>query len=310
MRLLYKLRKLIWIILAIGLPIFIYFGFIRKTPVFEPEYDVEIGRQSVYSIQQDSVENPLLSMEEYPEAYAYMQDMVNELTSAKAVQYADIFKYDSVRIIHRDDVLNAFCTPGGYVYVYTGLIHYLDHPDHLAGVLGHEIAHAERRHSAVRLQKEFGRQRILDFILVGGAGLGEFVKASVLAKMLTLNYSRDQEAEADEYSVLYLQDTKYACNGTGGFFKKLVDAGEDVNIPEFLSDHPDSKARIRDIDAKADEIGCSTRLANASGWEDFKSLLPKPVDKEDTEEEIEADPEAVEAEAKAAAEGSGEVGNN
>ena len=284
MRLLYKLRKFIWVILAIGLPIFIYFGFIRKTPVFEPEYDVEIGRQSVYSIEQDTVENPLLSMEDYPEAYAYMQSMVDELTSSKAVQYADIFKYDSVRIIHRDDILNAFCTPGGYVYVYTGLIHYLDHPDHLAGVLGHEIAHAERRHSAVRLQKEFGRQRILDFILVGGAGLGEFIQAQILSQMLTLNYSRDQEAEADEYSVIYLQDTQYACNGTGGFFKKLVDAGEDVNIPEFLSDHPDSKARIRDIDAKAEEVGCSTQLADASGWEEFKSLLPEPEGEGETEE--------------------------
>ncbi len=283
MRLLYKLRKLIWVILAIGLPIFIYFGFIRKDPVFEPEYDVEIGRQSVYSIEQDSVENPLLSREEYPEAYAYVQNMVNELTSSKAVEYADIFKYDSVRIIHRDDVLNAFCTPGGYVYVYTGLIHYLDHADHLAGVLGHEIAHAERRHSAIRLQKEFGRQRILEFILVGGAGLGEFVKAAILAKMLTLNYSRDQEEEADEYSVLYLQDTKYACNGTGGFFKKLVDAGEDEKIPEFLSTHPASKSRVRDIDVQARELGCNTRLSDASGWEEFKKLLPASEEEEPKE---------------------------
>ena len=90
----------------------------------------------------------------------------------------------------------------------------------------------------------------------------------------------------------------------------MVDAGEDVNIPEFLSDHPDSKARIRDIDAKADEIGCSTRLADASGWEEFKSLLPKPEDTEETEEEIEADPQAAEAEAGAAAVGSEEVGND
>ena len=280
MKFLRSIRKIIWIILAIGLPLFIYLGFIRKDPVFEPKYDVEIGRQSVLSIQQDSLENPLLSRKDYPEAYAYIQEMVDALTSSEAVQYADIFKYDSIRIIHRDDMLNAFCTPGGYVYVYTGLIHYLDHPDHLAGVLGHEIAHAERRHSAVRLQKEFGRQRILDFFLVGGAGLGEYIEAQILAKMLSLNYSRDQEAEADAYSVLYLQDTPYACNGTGGFFKKLVDAGQDANIPEFLSDHPDSKSRIRDIDAKAMELGCSTVLSNAAGWEQFKGLLPNPKSKE------------------------------
>lgn len=47
-----------------------------------------------------------------------------------------------VNIIHKDTVLNAFCTPGGNIYVISGLIMYLDCEDQLARVLGHEIAHA------------------------------------------------------------------------------------------------------------------------------------------------------------------------
>ncbi len=269
-----KLRVIILTLLAIGLPLFIYLGYIREEPLFEAKYDVEIGRESVLSIENDSLENPLLPVEKYPEAYAYLRKMVKEITLSESIEYDNLFKYDSVRIVHRDDILNAFCTPGGYIYIYTGLIKYLDHPDHLAGVLGHEIAHAELRHSAVRLQKEFGREKILDFILFSGAGLGGYVKASILSKMLTLDYSRDQEAKADELSVVYLSETPYACDGVGGFFKKLVDNDEDIAVPEFLSDHPDSRNRITQIDAKAGELNCNCDLTDPSAWEAMKRSLP------------------------------------
>jgi len=270
----HKFRVLIMTILGIGLPLFIYLGYVREDPLFEAQYDVEIGRQSVLSIENDSVENPLLPIEKYPEAYAYLRNMVKEITVSEQVEYASLFKYDSILIVHRDDVLNAFCTPGGYIYVYTGLIKYLDHPDHLAGVLGHEIAHAELRHSAVRLQKEFGREKILDFILFSGAGLGGYVQAGILSKMLSLDYSRDQEAAADEMSVVYLSDTHYACDGAGGFFKKLVERGEDGAIPEMLSDHPDSSNRISSINAKAADLKCSCELTDPRGWEAMKESLP------------------------------------
>ena len=276
MKFLRSIRKILLIILGIGLPIFIYLGFIADDPIFEPEYDVEIGRQSVMSIQQDTIEYPLLSADEFPEAYRYMRNMVGEITSSPEVLYADIYKYDSVRIIHRDDILNAFCTPGGYVYVYTGLIHYLDRADDLAGVLGHEIAHAERRHSAVRLQKEYGRDRLMDFLLVGGVGLSGLIQAKILKDMLTLNYSRDQEAESDKYSVIYLKDTSYDCSGAAGFFEKLIQEGQDAAIPEFLSDHPDSASRVREINAAADELNCQTASRQDSGWEQFKAGLPTP----------------------------------
>ena len=293
---LHSVRKIIFVVLAIGLPVFIYFGFIAKEPIFEPEYDVEIGRQSVLSIRQDTIENPLLNEKAYPEAYTYLRSMVSEIADSDAIQYDGIFKYDSIQIIHRDDILNAFCTPGGYIYVYTGLIHYLDKPDHLAGVIGHEIAHAELRHSAVRLQKEYGRERILDLLLVGGAGISGYIQAKIVKDMLTLNYSRDQEADADKYSVQYLKDTRYACNGAAGFFEKLINQGEDAAILELLSDHPNSAKRVRDINQTADRTGCDVTGTDSSDWEEFKSLLPK-ADAENGSD-VKSDEEAVSSEAK------------
>jgi predicted Zn-dependent protease len=165
-----------------------------------------------------------------------------------------------VKLIHKDDVLNAFCTPGGFIYVYSGLIHYLDAEAHLAGVIGH----AERRHSSMRLQKEFVVRRLLEFVvLTRPMALGDVANAAIVKELVTPRYSRDQETEADDYSVRILSSTNYACDGTAGFFQKIQEEGDGVRIPEFLSDHPDPAARVQAIRAKASELGCSTSLKEA-----------------------------------------------
>lgn len=279
------IRVIIIVILAVGLPLFIYLAFFADEPVFAPENDVDLGRQTVEAIETDPDQYPVLSEDEYPEAYAHLARIVDTVVDSPGVKYREIFAYDRVRIIHDDDVLNAFCTPGGFIYVYSGLIRYLDAEDHLAGVLGHEIAHAEFRHSSLRLQKDFGVQRLLEFaLLTAPVTVGDVANAAILKELTTLRYSRGQEAQADETSVAYLASTDYACDGAAGFFEKLLAAGDDVGIPEMLSDHPDSAARVRDIQAKAREIGCSTELGDPSRWRAFQASLP-PV--EDAVEPVE-----------------------
>ena len=195
--LLTPLRVLIVLVLAMGVPVFIYLAFIADEPVFEPAQDVDLGRQSQAAIAADPEQFPILSEEEYPEAYAHLQRIVDRVLRSPEIQYRDLFAYDQMRIILDDDVLNAFCTPGGFIYVYSGLIQYLDAEDHLAGVLGHEIAHAELRHSSLRLQKEYGVRRLLEFALLSRpVTAGDVANAAILKELATLSYSRTQEAQA------------------------------------------------------------------------------------------------------------------
>ncbi|PWJ43398.1 M48 family metalloprotease [Sediminitomix flava] len=276
MKVLKSIGKIILFALTVTGIFYFYVGYIEDDALMEPEFDIQLGRQTVAGIAADTVEYPILSPTEYPEAYAYLQSLVRDLVASPEVKYKDIFKYDSVQIINNDDVLNAFCSPGGYIYVYTGLIKYLDAKDHLAGVLGHEIAHAELRHSSIRLQREYGRDKLLTLlVLTTPATIGDAVKLKLLNELTGLHYSRNQEAEADEWSVRYLKETPFACDGTAGFFNKLLKEGDNVNIPEFLSDHPDSKARVRDITALAKSEGCNTQLGDQSDWRNFQQMLPK-----------------------------------
>ena len=158
---------------------------------------VELGKMSAQSLADDPEEYPILPESEYPDAYAHLRRIVGGVIDSPEIQYQDLFAYDQMKIINRDDVLNAFCTPGGYIYVYTGLIKYLDQEDHLAGVLGHEIAHAENRHSSIRLQKEFGVKALTGFVLLTlPISTSDYINASILKELMGLSYSRDQEAQA------------------------------------------------------------------------------------------------------------------
>ncbi len=274
MQLLFKLLKLLLaLVLLAGIGWLVVI--LLPSPVFGPEEDVALGKQVVMSIEEDADQGPVLSPEAYPEAYGHLNRIVEKLVASSAIEYRDIFAYDQVRIIHDDDVLNAFCTPGGFIYVYTGLIRYLESEDHLAGVLGHEIAHAERRHSSKRMQKQFGADRLFELIvLTTPVSLSDAWALKILSELTSLSYGRDQEAEADALSVRYLSDTDYACNATAGFFEKISTEGEGVQIPEFLSTHPSSKNRVADINRIARDAACSVAPGDSSRWAAFQASLP------------------------------------
>ncbi|MDH5608030.1 MAG: M48 family metalloprotease [Cyclobacteriaceae bacterium] len=239
---------------------------------FTPDYDVKLGQQVAAEIESDTVEYPILPPADFVDAYNYLNAMKDAILASDNIEYRDIFAYE-LKIIQRDDVLNAFATPGGYIYVYTGLIKYLDSADDLAGVLGHEIAHAERRHSIEQMKKSLSIQFLISVALGEGTAAD---LATVAGNLLALKFSREDESESDAYSVTYLGDTQYACNGAASFFEKLEAQNQGGSIPAFLSTHPSPDTRVADINAKAVADACDTLRVVETGFTylDFKNSLP------------------------------------
>ncbi len=242
-------------------------------PLFSIEDDKALGQQVSDEIASDP-SFVLLSRTEYPAAYDYLDNMVTEILDNGEVAYRDEFVWE-VTIVHDDDVLNAFATPGGYIYVYTGLIKFLDEADDLAGVLGHEIAHADLRHTSRNLQKLYGVQILLSIVLGQNASQLETIAGQIAGTVAGLSFSREFESEADARAVEYTANTIYACDGVKNFFQKLEDEGLAGGTPEFLSTHPSPESRIQDIIAKANELQCSTELSNDAGYATFKTNLPQ-----------------------------------
>ncbi len=236
--------------------------------LFSVDDDKRLGANLAAEIESMPEEFPVLSPTEYPEAYAYLLNIRNRILNSGAVQFKDEFEWQ-VRIIHDDDVLNAFAAPGGFMYFYTGLIHFLDEEDHLAGVFGHEVAHADRRHATESLTREFGISLLLEAVL----GVDPNLLVNIARSLTSLSFSRENEADADTFSIKYLAPTVYACNGAAGFFQKILDEEEGSRPPEFLSTHPSPDSRVADINAQSVTEGCSTDSSGIN-YQQFKDLLP------------------------------------
>ncbi len=236
--------------------------------LFSVQDDKDLGAQVDDEIESSPSDYPILDESDFPDAYAYLRDIRDDILDSGEVNHLDDFVWE-IHIIDDDEVLNAFATPGGYLYFYTGLIKYLDIEDHLAGVMGHEIAHAAERHSTEALSEVYG----IDLLLSAALGNDLAIVQDIATGLGALAFSRDNESEADEKSVLYLANSRYACNGTAGFFQKLIDEGSGGGGPEFLSTHPNPDNRVEAINDKAAELGCDT-TPSGRDYDAFKAMLP------------------------------------
>jgi len=240
--------------------------------LFSVQDDLDLGAQVSKEIENDP-QYDILPRTQYPEAYSYLDSIVDAILNSGEVAYRDEFEWD-VHILHDDETLNAFATPGGFIYVYTGLIKYLNSADALAGVLGHEIAHADLRHTSRNLQKTYGIQILLSLLVGENASTLETIAAQIAGTAAGLKFSRDYETEADEKSVVYLAKTGFACDGAKIFFEQLEASGQTGGTPEFLSTHPSPDNRIENIEKTAAEEDCNTTPSGGSGYAQFKADLP------------------------------------
>ncbi|MCX6185491.1 MAG: M48 family metalloprotease [Bacteroidetes bacterium] len=234
-----------------------------------PSDDIAMGQATVNSIDSNKTEYPILDSTQYNVAYGHINRITKNILNSGEVYYKDKFVW-RVRIIKRDDILNAFCTPGGFIYVYTGLIKYLDNETQLAGVLGHEIAHADRRHSANQMVKQYGISTLLSII----SGGNQSQLATLSAQLLLLKYSREDETEADKFSVRYLKPTEYDGRGAKYFFEKLIATGQSGGTPAFLSTHPDPGDRVANITQTWECLGSKVGLTFDTRYAQFKTSLP------------------------------------
>ncbi|MCG8431398.1 MAG: M48 family metallopeptidase [Candidatus Omnitrophica bacterium] len=148
--------------------------------------------------------------------------------------------------IVKDDSLNAFAIPGGYIYVHEGLIRAAT-DNELAGVLAHEIGHVAAKHSVKQLQSVMGFQLFAGLAagLTGEQAAGNAM--NLVFNIVNKGYSRRDESFADYLAVKYSHLAGYDPYGLVTFFEKLK-AEQEKHGPalrvEFLSSHPDLSARI------------------------------------------------------------------
>ena len=165
--------------------------------------------------------------------------------------------FDFTFSVIKNPGINAFATPGGYVYIYSGLIELTENESQLAGVLAHEIGHIKARHIAQTIESSkkiniATLAAILAGAFLGGSGeLTAAVASFSMATATTLNlkYSRKHEEEADRLGMSYLVETGY--NGEGMLnFLKIMRKYEfySNSVPSYFLTHPGTGDRIIYLD--------------------------------------------------------------
>jgi predicted Zn-dependent protease len=151
-------------------------------------------------------------------------------------------------VIDDPKTVNAFATPGGRIYVYTGLLLAAENEAEVIGVLGHEIGHVVGRHSARQLVATYGLQTIIDVALGNDAADAAKIAAMLAGKGAQLAYGRDMELESDQYGARYASRAGYDPRGLATFFEKLkAKYGDTGPVLTFFSTHPANSERINEV---------------------------------------------------------------
>jgi predicted Zn-dependent protease len=196
---------------------------------------------------------------------------MNTLLATGKVAYADQFNW-TVRIIKDDATVNAFAVPGGYLYFYTGLIKTLENEAEFTGVMGHEMAHVARRHSTKQITKAYGIDMITSLLLGQLNNQWATIATDMASGLVSLQFSRNDEFEADKYSVIFNYETEWDARGVADFFDRMDSKSP---TPVFLSTHPSDEKRVKKVNEEWEKLGGKKGQYNVDAYNDFKNSLPK-----------------------------------
>ena len=202
--------------------------------VFTGDPRKELGRQFLLAAAKE------FKFVDDPDVISMVNHVGNKLVLA-AGSDPDYYHF----FVIKKNQINAFAVPGGYIFIYDGLLKKMESIDELAGVLAHEIAHVERDHYF----KDSKKTTLADFAtlagIIAGISSGNPDASIAIASGANLSYklklSREHEKEADIYALRYLSKTGFSPSGLANFFKTLsyyehLNSGD--AMPPYLSTHP------------------------------------------------------------------------
>ena len=201
------------------------------------EKEIALGKQLAAQVERQAkiIDDPVIS------------EYVNRV-GQNLVRNSDAKVPFTIKVIDADEV-NAFALPGGFFFVYSGLIMKADNEAELAGVMAHEIAHVAARHGTRQATRgEIAQLGMIPLIFMGGwTGYGIYQAASVLVPITFLKFSRGMESEADMLGLQYMYKAGYDPTAFVDFFEKIetLEKKKPGTMAKVFETHPPTDDRIR-----------------------------------------------------------------
>lgn len=226
------------------------------------------GCVSASQMQQSSVQEfqkmrEQMTVSENAVDRAYVQCIADAILAQLEEPYASI-NWDLE--LFEEDELNAFAMPGGQIGVYTGIFKAAKNQDQLAAVMGHEVVHVTKGHSLSRAnQQQAAAVGVLAGVIVSETvrdNAGLILLGTQLG--LLLPYGRAQESEADIAGLELLARAGFRPEASVELWRNMAEENPS-SVPVFLSTHPSSEGRIRDLQAEISVVRPLYLQARAEG---------------------------------------------
>ena len=222
------MKKRLWrdflVLLVLFLGAWIFF-------IYYPVVDSEVVKET-YIDKEKEIKDKLVELFDFKQADSDTTQLLRSLgemkhlVSDKDVEY-ELYYSDSREI-------NAYALPGNMIVINRGIILECDTPEELIGVIAHELGHLKMKHHTDQLITTLS----IELLLAGSSST-----AGEVTKILTQNaFSRDMEAEADDYAIKKMKQLGISPNYLAKLFKKMYKKSDVV--PEFLNSHPGMNKRI------------------------------------------------------------------
>jgi septum formation protein len=204
--------------------------------IYGTDKEVKIGEAVAAKIDQ---KEKIVTDVDVNERVEKILDKIVEVCDRKDVVYF-------IKVID-EDLVNAVSLPGGYIYIFQGLIDKVKSDDELAGVIAHEVAHITARHGVKRIQGAYGALALQAAATQTNAEVAQGV--GIALSSLFMEYSQQDEFQADSLAVKYLKKAGYDPNAMAGFLQKLRDEQNKAPAKQhtYWRTHPNLSKRIATV---------------------------------------------------------------
>ena len=222
-----------------------------------PEVKLNAQAAQIYEKvkEKEKMSNDIKSLNEIKDIGKRMELSISEYFYKSGIEDpTSNFDWEYI-LIDNKKVKNAWCMPGGKIAIYTGILDVTKNKNGLASVMGHEIAHAVAKHSVERASRGVLLNTSTQLIdIFSGGKLSQvnrvtgMITVGLLSQIGIMNpFSRTQESEADYLGMIFASLSGFDIRETKKLWERMKEANKGKEPPQFMSTHPSSTKRIKDL---------------------------------------------------------------